>query len=344
MLRGLSSHEIDNVVSQIIAVDAPAEDGELADRGVINVRGDISPESFRLFESANDDFQMAAVDGGSATLLNAGSFVVASVRVGQAMFRESEFQREHSSNPELHVFHISLGSLREAYSIFYEKTVGGTPPDTPKGLEEAVGRIRTLLEWNRVEVMLEDGLAPGSVLVFDGALWAGITGIGPMLQRIVKGAAENGIILCGISKKSMLTHSGQPLIPKVQMLGEEFHPKRAWFLPLDIDTAYSEKQFGEVFVAKLHPYSGHVFRTDLALPNGIDGTEALGKLAALSNDPTYAGYPYPLARVHNDVAFTRSEVEELRHLLRKRALDKGMDQKSWHLTFQEFHDVLDINR
>lgn len=343
MLRGLSSHEIDNVVSQIIAADEP-EEGELAERGVINVRGDISSESFQFFEPADKDFRMAAVDGGSATLLNAGSFVVASVRVGQAIFEGAEFQRESSRNPELHVFHISLGSLRKAYSIFYEKTVGGTPPDSPMGLEEAVGRIRTLLEWSRVEAMLADGLASGSVLVFDGALWAGITGIGGMLRRIVKGAAEKGIILCGISKRSMLTHSGAPLIPKVQMLGEDFHPKRAWFLPLQIDAAYSEKQFGKVFVAKLHPYSGHVFRTDLALPDGVDETEALGKLAALSNDPTYVGYPYPLARVHNDVAFTHSEAEELRHLLRKRALEEGMDQKSWHLTFQEFHDVLDINR
>ena len=165
-----------------------------------------------------------------------------------------------------------------------------------------------------------------------------------MLERIVRKAKDGGIILCGISKRSMLTHKGHPLIPKVQIVGDDFHERKAWFLPLEIGSGYAEKEFGRVYVAKLHPYTNHAFRIDLALPEGIGEAEAMGKLAALSNDPTYVGYPYPLARVHNDVAFDRSEVEEMRHLLRNLALEKGMDQKKWHLTFQEFHEVLDINR
>lgn len=244
----------------------------------------------------------------------------------------------------MHVFHLSLTSLRRAYSIFYEKTVGGKPPDCPKGLEEGVGRIRTLLEWKRVEEVLVEKLPPGTVLAFDGALWAGIKGIGEMLRRIVKTAMEKNIVLCAISKRSMLTHDGCPLIPKVQLLGENTHPGKTWFLPLTIDPKYADKEFGEVFVARLHARARHVFRVDIALPEGTSLEEAFGKLARLSNDPTYVGYPYPLARVHNEVAFTRSEIEEFRHMMMRAAIRRGMDPKEWHLTFQEFHDVLDIGR
>ncbi|MCK4266756.1 MAG: DNA double-strand break repair nuclease NurA, partial [Thermoplasmata archaeon] len=230
-----------------------------------------------------------------------------------------------------------------AYEIFFGKTVGGVPTDSPRGLDEAVGRIRTLLEWHWVEKALDSGLRPGTVLAFDGALMAGIKGTSVMLERIVKAAAEKDILLCGISKKSMLTHCSRPLLPAVQIIGEEAYPKKAWNLPLKVK-GYADRVFGEVFVAKLHPHSRHVFRVDLALPDGSEPSEIFGKLAGFSNDPTYVGYPYPLARVHNDVAFSLSEVEELRHMLRLRALEKGMDPKEWHLMFQDFHEVLDRSR
>lgn len=344
MLRGLDGREIDQVVGQILGEGSSDDEGDFPERGIIDVKGDFSGGDFRLFEPAKEKFRMLAVDGGSVTILDGGSFLVAGVRVGQALFEGKECDDGATGHPEMHVFDISLSSLSDAYSIFYEKCVGGTPPDSPQGLEEGVGRIRTLMEWNRVEKALGNGLPAGSVLAFDGALWAGIKGISQLLERIVASARERGVVLCGISKRSMLTHKGLPLMPKVQMLGEDFHEKRAWFLPLDIGSRYADREFGRVFVVKLHPYSDHVFRVDMTLPDGIDEAEAMGKLASLSNDPTYVGYPYPLARVHNDVAFSRSEVEELRHLLRNRALERGMDQKNWHLTFQEFHEVLDINR
>jgi hypothetical protein len=44
------------------------------------------------------------------------------------------------------------------------------------------------------------------------------------------------------------------------------------------------------------------------------------------------------------VAFSRSEVEDIRSMLRSQAIRKGMDPKEWQLTFQNFHDVLDTNR
>jgi hypothetical protein len=344
MLRGLDDREIDEVVGQILGEGTSDDEGDFPDRGIIDVKGDFSDGDFILFEPAKTKFKMLAVDGGSVTILDGGSFLVAGVRVGQAVFEGAECDDAATGHPEMHVFDISLASLRDAYSIFFEKCVGGSPPDSPQGLEEGVGRIRTLMEWKRVEKALGDGLPSGSVLAFDGALWAGIKGIGRMLERIVTSASGKGILLCGISKRSMLTHRGLPLIPKVQMQGEDYHGKKAWFLPLEIGSRYAEREFGRVFVAKLHPYSDHVFRVDLVLPDGITEAEAMAKLSSLCNDPTYVGYPYPLARVHNDVAFGFSEVEELRHLLRNRALERGMDQKNWHLTFQEFHEVLDINR
>ncbi|MDO9537614.1 MAG: DNA double-strand break repair nuclease NurA [Thermoplasmata archaeon] len=341
MPRGPSDTEFENVISQIVTdLRDPPDSQALSEYGVVEVGGGISSENFITFKKAESS-PMLAVDGGSATILDAGSFTVAALRVGQAFYNDRNYIA--GKGPEMHLLHLSTGELAKAYSIFFTKTVGGDPPDTPRGLEEALGRIRALLEWKHVEDILGGDIQSGTVLAFDGALWAGIKGIGEMLARIVAMAREKGIILCGISKKSMLTYNSRPLIPAVQMAGDSIFPDSLWHYPIDAK-GYGTKLFGQIHVAKLHPHSKYTFRIDLSLPEGVTPEEALGKLAYHANDPTYAGYPYPLARVHNDVALSRSEVEDLRSMLRSRAIRQGMDPGEWQMTFQNFHDVLDMSR
>ena len=340
MLRGLNQKELENVVGQMVSDMDEPQPGSVQERGIIEIKGDIAESNFQTF-SKSENAIMLAVDGGSATILNAGSFVVAGVRVGHVEFRGKEFS--DASEPNFHLLHLASGHLEKSYEIFFEKIVGSEPPDYPKGLEEAVGRIRALMEWSQVEAILNQDIPQGAVVAFDGAMWAGIKGIGTLLERIVEQARQKKIILCGISKKSMLTHNSRPLIPAVQMLGDDVMPENTWHYPLETGN-YSEKLFGKIYLAKLHSRSQYVFRVDLSLPDGILPEEAFGKLAYYADDPTYVGYPYPLARVHNDIAFSRTEVTDLKAMLRSEALQKGMNPKEWQLTFQDFHEILDTNR
>jgi len=340
MLRGLNQKELDNVVSQMVSDMGEPQPGSAQEKGIIEIKGDIVKSNFQTFHKAEIS-KMLAVDGGSATILNAGSFVVAGVRVGHVEFLGKEFK--DASEPDFHLLHLASGHLEKSYEIFFEKIVGSEPPDYPKGLEEAVGRIRALMEWSQVGKILAHDIPEGAVLAFDGAMWAGIKGVGDLLERIVEQARQKKIILCGISKKSMLTHNSKPLIPAVQMLGDEIMPDALWHYPLETGN-YSEKLFGKIYLAKLHSRSQYVFRVDLSLPEGIEPEQAFGKLAYYADDPTYVGYPYPLARVHNDIAFSRAEVADLKAMLRSEALQKGMNPKEWQLTFQDFHEILDTSR
>ena len=340
MLRGLNERELENVISQMVSDMGEPQPGSAQEKGIIEIKGDIVESGFRTFNKAQES-TMLAVDGGSATILNAGSFVIAGVRVGHVSFHGKEFTG--ASEPEFHLLHLASGHLEKYYEIFFEKIVGGEPPDYPKGLEEAVGRIRALMEWSQVEKILDQDIPQGAVLAFDGAMWAGIKGVGQLLERIVEKAKQKNVILCGISKKSMLTHGSRPLIPAVQILGDKALPEQTWHYPLDT-VNYSEKLFGKIYLAKLHSRSQYVFRVDLSLPDGVKAEQAFGKLAYYADDPTYVGYPYPLARVHNDIAFSRTEVTDLKNMLRSGALQNGMDPKEWQLTFQDFHEVLDTSR
>jgi len=265
MLKGLSEKELENVVSQMFTDLEEPQQGSQQEKGIIQIKADIDVANFRTFEKFSEA-NMLAVDGGSATLLNAGSFVVAGVRVGHVEFHEKQFHS--SSEPEFHLLHLASGHMEKYYEIFFQKIVGEEPPDYPKGLEEAVGRIRALMEWNQVKKILDLDIPEGTVVAFDGAMWAGIKGVGNLLERIVQTAKNKKIILCGISKKSMLVHNSRPLIPAVQMLGDKALPENNWHYPLEVDSSskFSDKLFGKIYLAKLHSRSNYVFRVDLSLP------------------------------------------------------------------------------
>ena len=150
-------------------------------------------------------------------------------------------------------------------------------------------------------------------------------------------------MLCGVSKRSALAYNGMPAIPMIQTLGEALVPGSPWYFKLDIEGG-QDKLFGEPYVVSLASKSRFVFKVDISLPNGVEPMDLFSRLAGYANDPGYMGYPYPLAKAHNIVAFSRTEIENIRHLMEREASRSGMDMGKWHLSFQNFHDILDGGR
>ena len=112
MLNSPSDVEFENVVRQMVMdMREPGDGGVLQDFGVMEVREDISQDNFRSFAKA-DGASMIAVDGGSATILDAGSFVVAAIRVGSVFYRGREFIP--GTEPEMHLLHLSISELSSA--------------------------------------------------------------------------------------------------------------------------------------------------------------------------------------------------------------------------------------
>lgn len=347
MLKGLDMSEVERAVSNLkkyinepgtLAAEDPA-----GGFGVLKVKNKIHEKGFRSFPKGDKNDIFCAVDGSSACVLDGfSSFQISCVRAGSVTFDGVSQLREEDALSKLHILNLATWSVDGTYSDFFSEIVGVGPDDFPKGLDEATGRIRALIEWGEVRAAV-DRLAGGSILAFDGSLWAGIKGSEVLLAEIVRIAKSKGILLCGISKKSALSYMGMPAIPFVHSIGEKVMPDSPWFYPLEVEDS-SGKLFGKPYVVAFAPKPRFVFRVDLALPDGLSEEEAFSKLAALCDDPGYYGYPYPLAKVHNTVAFSRTEVENLRHLLEREAAKSGVDMRKWQLTFQDFHDILDGGR
>jgi hypothetical protein len=96
---------------------------------------------------------------------------------------------------------------------------------------------------------------------------------------------------------------------------------------------------GDIFVAHLAPTASHAFRVDAA--RGPVGPEVvLARLAGLSDDPAFVGYPYPLARAHQAARVTGYDVVDVRRSFRDALSRGGMRQDDVELLFQDFHEVL----
>ncbi|HWC31723.1 MAG TPA: DNA double-strand break repair nuclease NurA, partial [Actinomycetota bacterium] len=96
---------------------------------------------------------------------------------------------------------------------------------------------------------------------------------------------------------------------------------------------------GDIFVAHLAPTAAHAFRVDVARATGA-ADDVLGRLAGCSRDPSFVGYPYPLARVHRAARVSGYAVADLRRGFRAALGTRGLSEDDAEVLFQDFHEVL----
>jgi hypothetical protein len=95
----------------------------------------------------------------------------------------------------------------------------------------------------------------------------------------------------------------------------------------------------EVYVARLARRGAYAFRVDVV--RGHRTPQALfAVLAGLSDDPAFLGYPYPLARVHQEVSLPGHLLADLRRDLREAFLREGLSEDDVDLVMRDFHLTL----
>ncbi len=247
------------------------------------------------------DGRVCAVDGGSAVLFDGGSFTIAAARAGSVLYDGPASVDEEVSRISIRLF-------------------GSNEIDSDGGFMEPISSWRAGLE-EAASIEAIGDLETGDVLAIDGALVG--AGAGSRTERILSAAADRGVRVVGVSKKTRLVHVGRPAVMNAMLSAEAGGVGRPWYVPL------MDRGGVTTSIAMLHSISTFAFRIDHTDPSALD------VLAAASGDPVYPGYPYPLARAHNAVAIHKPTSRGLRSLLAEmcRELD-GLE---------DFHDVLDRN-
>jgi hypothetical protein len=306
---------------------------------------DLDELSFNIIKEEEPKGRVAAVDGGSATVVKGRSFLIGVYRAGAVIYKGGNRVDQRMIPLKLEI--ISRANLSQTYASAYHDLVGENPSESPE-IGKMLDRLRLFSEWKMAQDLL-DQLESGDMLLIDGSLKASIAPPHSFWLDFTKRAKDKMVHLVGVTKTSTLYWGDKsPLIPAVMKTGERFRPNSRWFCRISDEKLHttSSNYFGRIYVAKLKASSDFAFRIDVNRTDPVDVSLIFSALSHLSGDPAFLGYPYPLAAVHNISRITLSEIEAIRYKLQSRALEEGITTSDWDLLFTDFHRVLnaDLNR
>ena len=132
----------------------------------------------------------------------------------------------------------------------------------------------------------------GAVVLVDGDLVPDWRIPSHWLKGLFERAADAGVTLAGITKRSSLARGGAPLLGMLELEAEAALGRRSmWWTP--VARTRPEIAAGiQVVAARLDPDARFAFRIDL--PGDVDSVPVLSALAGLCDDAAFPGYPYPL--------------------------------------------------
>jgi len=277
-----------------------------------------------------------AIDGGSCTVADGRSFQVAAFRAARVRFRSGVTDLVEA--PALDVRAVSRSNAPPAARAVLAELVGAEPEQLPE-LTRPVDAFREWGEWRQTLRTIAEA-EPGDLVLVDGSLSGGMLVPAEVVRRAHREAVERGVALAGVVKASTLYWGRHaPLVTLLKRRADREVGATRWAARISTDPVFARVYVGEIFVAHLAPTAAHAFRVDVAR-GPIDADEVLGRLAAISGDPAFTGYPYPLARAHQAARVTGYAVADVRRAFRDSLGRAGLGPDDVEVLFQDFHEVL----
>jgi len=295
------------------------------------------PDSFEILPvSAHAPGTVWAIDGGSCVIADGRSFQVGAHRAARVRF--SGDATEVVDRPPL-VVRPTSAELVPRLALEALTALFGQEPDRLPDVKRPLDALREWAEW--AEVLRTIGEADrGDLVLVDGSLHGGPFVPDGVVRRAHAEAMARGVSLAGVVKASTLFWGrNAPLVTLLKRRGDRELGSAAWTARISTDPVFGRLYVGEIFVARLAPTASHAFRIDVA--RGLEPAESvLGRLAGLSADPAFVGYPYPLARAHQAARVTGYDVADVRRDFRDALSRRGMSEEDVEVLFQDFHEVL----
>jgi hypothetical protein len=286
--------------------------------------------------SAAEPGTVWAIDGGSCTLADGRSFGVAAYRAARVRF--SVGVTDLFESPPLVIRALSTEEVQTVARQVLTELCGEEPERLPE-LPRPVDALREWAEWAEVARTVREA-APGDLVLADGSLHGGPLVPPMVVRRVHEEAVARDVALAGVVKASTLFWGrNAPLVTLLKRRGDRELGAVPWSARISTDPKFGRLYVGDIFVAHLAPSAPHAFRVDVARGT-TPAAEILGRLAGLSDDPAFVGYPYPLARAHQAARVTGYTVADLRRAFREALSRHGLSEDDIEVLFQDFHEVL----
>lgn len=312
--------------------------------------GVLKRENFREFKRIEFNKACYAVDGGSAIILDGGSWILSKIRVGYVKIEKNR-TREVFAKEFYHLFVLlEDGYISKLYKMDKNdlNEVNIDQPDFSRRLkgENAIIRNEILqipshlmkhLEYSLLEELVYKIAKEGDLILEDSLLYTPFEKGLTILKSIYQNCLDKGISLVGISKTTRLRTDFGRSLGLVFEEGEKLFKGKLWYY-YPLLSERKMKIVGEDLIAKLHEDSDRCFRLNICAK---DIEKVLGYIAYFCKDPELLGYPYPLMLIDRIIRITNKERENESMNAYFVFKKLGIDSIIKDIKSQDFHSELD---
>lgn len=306
----------------------------------------IDLKNFHQIKKANNNKKIAFVDGGSAEIISSANFSLSLIRACYVIYQNSKklgFKRfeilalVQAVSQDNEIFYktsfFKTGNsidLEEIYFSSFDRTlmVGINRAE----IGNVANAIRRFAELRLARAVAEEKIA--DIIVMDGNLQSTLTNENQYLSGLYESCDNNQVLLSALSKTNALFTDDGDLLSAV--LGNMSQLDSWFYHPIAEISSLNHK--AEMFFAKFHDKSKHIFRLEIFNRQKADAGEIINALAGNCVDPVFIGYPYGLVEADRIARISYNEKESLKARFLFRLQDRNIEK---YLSSKNAHEILD---
>ena len=306
----------------------------------------IDINNFHEIKKITSDKKIAFIDGGNAEIIGSANFSLNLIRVCYVIYQNNRkikakkfeilaFTKAINENDEI-CFKTAFFNINNNLKLD-EISFSSLDHTLMHGVNRAeitnvANAIRRFAELKLAKYVADNRIS--DFIVLDGNLQCTLTNESAYLNELYESCEQNNVVLSALSKtNSLFTENGNLLSAVLSSIGS---PDSWLYYPIvDIE---NHNHKAEMFFAKFHEKSRHVFRFEIFNIQKNKAEEAISMLAANSTDPIFIGYPYGLVEADRTARVSNNEKESLKTMLLVKLRNKNIEK---YLSAVNAHEILD---
>ena len=306
----------------------------------------IEARNFHEINKTNLNKKIAFVDGGNAEIIRSVNFSLNLIRVCFVIYQNNKkitsekfeilaFIQAINQNNEIH-YKTSFFKIRNHIELD-EITFNSFDHTLMFGINRAeissvANAIRRFAELKLAKIVSDEYLA--DIIVLDGNLQSTLTNENKYLNELYESCTKSNVILTALSKTSSLfTDNGNLL--SVVLENISIFPSWFYYPIVEINNINHK---AEMFFAKFHNKSKHIFRFEIFNVQREKGEETINTLAGNCIDPIFIGYPYGLVEADRIARISNNEKESLKTIFLIKLKNKNIEK---YLSSVNAHEIID---
>lgn len=306
----------------------------------------IDIKNFHKIEKSVSGKKIAFIDGGNAEIIGSANFSLNIIRTCYAIYQNNRkiaakrfeilaFVKAVNEQGDIY-FKTTLFNLNSSLKLD-EVSFNSMDHALMQGINRAeitnvANAIRRFAELRLAKHVSDNNLS--DFVILDGNLQSTLTNENHYLSKLYESCEKNNVVFGALSKtSSIFTENGNLLSAVLSGISS----LDSWFYhPIADIENHNHK--AEMFFAKFHEKSRHVFRFEIFNAQKTKSEQLINELASNCSDPIFIGYPYGLVEADRIARVPNNEKESLKTMLMAKLNSRGIEK---YLSAVNAHDILD---